>query len=246
MPADLLLYIIIAAGLVFWLKNILGTTDDEDDEIREKKSKEVEERFLSITGKGEKKNQQKSTLDQLSGRRLDLPRNAAFDNKTAENSLEDISLTLEEFSLPEFLEGAEHAFVMIVEAFADGDTDTLKDLLDPSVFDAFKAEIEARKKRGEKVSTRVQNIEQMDIVETVIKDNVFYIALRFTANEICVIRNDDGEILAGDPHKATQMKDVWVFGQPLKSQGPEWFLYETRDEEEEDHKTPLPEAGGKK
>ena len=35
MTADLLIYIIIAAGLVFWLKSILGDTDDEDDQKRE-------------------------------------------------------------------------------------------------------------------------------------------------------------------------------------------------------------------
>jgi hypothetical protein len=39
------------------------------------------------------------------------------------------------------------------------------------------------------------------------------------------------------------MKDVWVFGRDIASNEPEWHLYETRDDEIEDHKTPLPDAG---
>ena len=242
MPADLLLYIIIAAGLIFWLRSMLGTTDDEDDEIREKKSKEMEEKFLSITGQPSKEEQRKNTLSQLSGQRADLPRHVRFDNKTAENNLEDIALTLEEFSLHEFLDGAEYAYAMIVEAFAEGDVETLEDLLAPSVFKAFKDVIEVREKRGETVSTKIQNIERMDITEAYTAKGVFYIALRIAANEICVIRDKEDEIISGDPNTVTQVVDIWMFGKPLDSKEPEWYLYETRDEEEEDHKTPIPDA----
>ncbi len=253
MSADLLLYIIIAAGLVFWLKSILGQTDDDDDEKREdmfkareaKKSDDTSsESFLSpITKKSNRLEDNIVKLNALSGENLSLPRHVFFDNKTAQNNLDDIAITKPDFDLGHFINGAEHAFPMIIEAFADGDLDTLENLLDKPVYDGFKSAIQARQEKGEVVSTQVQSIERMDIVEAFIKNEIFFITVRFYANEICVIRDKDGEIISGTPDKITQMVDIWVFGQPENATGPEWFLYETRDDEEEDHKTPVPDAG---
>lgn len=260
MTADLLVYMIIAAGLVFWLKSILGNTDDEDDEkredlfkAREKQSQERKqnagkeekpESFLApISKKSNRLEDNIVRLNALSGQNLSLPRHVFFDNKTAENNLDDIAITKPDFDLAHFLEGAEYAFPMIIEAFAEGDLETLEDVLDAKVFEGFKAAIEARNEKGESVTTEVKSIERIDIVEAFIKDEIFFITVRFHANEICVIRNSKDEIISGDPDKVTQMVDVWVFGQPEKSKGPEWYLYETRDDEAEDHKTPIPDAG---
>ena len=258
MTADLLIYIIIAAGLVFWLKSILGDTDDEDDQKREdvfkarenqqKDEKDKQESFLSPISK--KNNRLEDNIVKLNaisgGQNLSLPRHVFFDNKTAENNLDDIAITKPDFDLNHFLEGAQYAFPMIIEAFAEGDLETLEDVLDAPVYEGFKAAIETRNEQGEVVSTQVQQIERMDIVEAFVKDEVFFITVRFHANEICVIRDSEGEIISGEPDKVTKMVDVWVFGQPEKSKGPEWYLYETRDDEEEDHKTPVPEAGDTK
>ncbi len=253
MSADLLLYIIIAAGLVFWLKSILGQTDDEDDEKREeifktrneqKSEGENAESFLSpITKKSNRLEDNIVKLNALSGQNLALPRHVFFDNKTAQNNLDDIAISKPDFDLGHFINGAEHAFPMIIEAFANGDLETLSDLLDKPVFEGFKSAIEMREDKGEIVSTQVQSIERMDIVEAFIKNEIFFITVRFYANEICVIRDKEGEIISGTPDKITKMVDVWVFGQPENATGPEWFLYETRDDEEEDHKTPIPDAG---
>ena len=250
MSADLLLYLIVAAGLVFWLKTILGTTDDEEEEKREqlhrdmKKASEEGESFLSpIKKKNEAEQGNVVRLNALSGENFALPRHVRFDNKTAENNLTDIMQTNHGFDLSHFLSGAEYAFTMIIEAFATGDLDTLKDVLDKDVYKGFESAIKARNKSGESVETQVQSIEKMEIVEAFIKKGIFFITIRFTANEICVIRDKAGEIISGAPDKPTQMVDVWVFGQPEAHDGPEWFLYETRDDAEEDHKTPIPEAG---
>ena len=61
-----------------------------------------------------------------------------------------------------------------------------------------------------------------------------------------MITDKAGKIISGDPDKTTVIVDVWVFGRPLNFDGPEWYLYETRDEDAEDHKTPLPEGGSDK
>lgn len=244
MPADILLYALVAAGLVFWLKSILGTR--EDDDLPSKSSTLFSDSDPSLQKDGKDGNNVVS-LDALMGVQpiTDLPAHVRIDNKTAENMLEDIAKQYEEFDLYHFAQGAEQAFQIIIEAFADGDLETLKDLLDKPVYQAFESAIKDRLKREESVSTEVQSIEKMDIIDAELADNILKITVRFTAKEICVIRDKAGDIISGDPEKETQMVDVWVFGRDMRAEGPEWYLYETRDDEIEDHKTPVPDSGSK-
>lgn len=254
MSADILLYAIIAAGLVFWLKSILGTEDDEEaqnrelnHEKRQRQSDEAgEESFLAPIKKSNDLNDNIVRLNNLTGNKMDLPRHIFFDNKTAENNLDDIMIAKPDFDFGHFLEGAEYAFPMIIEAFAEGDLETLKDLLDDGVYQGFENAIKSREEKGEEVTTHVKSIDRIDIVEVFTKNDIFFITLRFHANEICIIKDKDGKVIANEEGKPTKMVDVWVFGQPEDADGPEWYLYETRDDEEEEHKTPVPDAGDTK
>ncbi len=243
MPADLILYGLVAAGLIFWLRSILGTKSDDDLEQRPTKFSFEEEDYSK---KDEKSNV--VNIEALTGVGFILPRNVRIDNKTTENKLQDLSKEYPELDFTHFAQNIETAFTMIIEAFADGDVDTLESLLTDDVFKAFKSEIEAREKRGESVETRVQSVEKIDITQADLKDEHLSVTVRFTAREICVIRDKEGEIISGAEDRVTQMVDVWVFGKDIKTKGPEWYLEETRDDEIEDHKTPVPEAGdeGKK
>lgn len=233
MPADILLYAIIAAGLVFWLKSILGTRD-EDEPVRptpifdEEDNRAAESNIVN--------------LEALSGMPFLLPRNVKIDNKTTENRLEDIAKKHPDFDLTHFAQNVENAFTMIIEAFADGDLETLEDLLAEPVYKTFETSIKDREARGESVETHVKGVEKADIIEVDINENHLYLTVRFTAREICLIKDKKGDIISGDPDKTTIMVDVWVFGRDLDSKTPEWHLYETRDDEIEDHKTPVPES----
>ncbi len=246
MPADILLYVLIAAGLVFWLKNILGTRDEDDENDRPRifpdseKEESLMRQLKEVTDKAE--NNVVSLGALTGGSKFHLPRNVRIDNKTAENVLLDIAEKHENFDLPRFAEGAPQAFTMVVEAFADGDRETLENLLVPSVYKAFDSALKERKKRKESVETEIKEVRKADIIEAAIKDKKIFITVRFTAQEICVIRNSKEEIISGDPEKVTEMVDVWVFTQDVDSSDPAWLVSETRDEEVEEHKTPLPES----
>ena len=54
--------------------------------------------------------------------------------------------------------------------------------------------------------------------------------------------NAAGAVVSGEVDKTTTMIDVWTFGREVRATSPIWYLYETRDEQAEDHKTPLPES----
>jgi predicted lipid-binding transport protein (Tim44 family) len=81
---------------------------------------------------------------------------------------------------------------MIIEAFAEGDKETLKSVLAEPVYDAFARVIDERDERGETVETEVKAIEKVDILESVIKDDMLFITLKFTARETCIIRDKEG------------------------------------------------------
>ncbi len=241
MPADIILYALIAAGLIFWLNNILGNKNgNESDRPTSFSSDEKSEPPLKpiINDKSENV----VSLNTSVGDQFALPRHVNIENKTTENMLLELAEEHDNFDLEHFTGGVADAFAIVVESFADGDKETLKELLDKPVYKAFASEIDARKKRKESVTTQIQSVRQVSLIEAKSKKDIIYLTARITAQEICVIRDDKDEIISGNPDKVTEMVDVWVFGFDTKTEGPEWLVYETRDDEIEDHKTPLPDS----
>ncbi|MEM6781303.1 MAG: Tim44/TimA family putative adaptor protein [Pseudomonadota bacterium] len=242
MPAEILLYALVAAGLVFWLRSILGTghddgparpnpftsqeTQEEPDKVNSGFMPQADEMTFSL---GDNQAMQ------------DLPRNVSVDEK-AQEGLSDIMRADRHFETAHFAQGSEGAFIMIVEAFAKGEREVLKDLLSPSVYKAFDSVITQRENDGETVETEIHSVRKLEILDAVMADTKAVITVQFTADETCIIRDKDGEIISGDPDRMTEMKDIWVFARDVKSKDPVWELVETRDGEPEDHKTPVPDA----
>lgn len=241
MAADLIVYAIIAAALVFWLKNILGTKNGEE-----------RDRPNPFEGQAEKKGPVAdapglppvATVRDLPMRvtKTTLVGRVKIETPNAESGLRDIARADPRFNLDRFMEGAEGAFELIVTSFAKGDRTMLKSLLAPSVYVDFDRALTEREGKGETVSTDIVAIAGMDIISAQIRNGMALVAVRFTADEICLIRNASGAITGGDPEKTTRMIDIWTFGRDLSSNDPTWLLMETRDERAEDHKTPIPES----
>ena len=236
-PADLLLYILIAVGLVFWLKNTIGTRSGDERQRPNPfdQSQKMAENSMKGASPAAIQMQQNNGV-------IELPKNMVFDNKIAEDGMIEIIKKDSTFDPQTFVENAKDAFVMVVEGFADGDRDILQALLNGSVYEGFDAALKAREAEGQSVETEIHAIKSAKIVETMIDGNMAYISFQFTAEETAVIRDKEGEIIAGDPDRITEMCDIWVFGRDMKAKDPTWKVFETRDGEPEDHKTPIPDA----
>lgn len=232
MQTDILIYAIIAAVLVIWLRNILGTRNG-DEQQRPNPYLDANSKPKNIVGL----DGQPFVVDDASDiKKLDLPEGVLM-------AAEDLSRAMRDFDAVQFVENAKDAFIMVVEAFAKGEKDVLEMLLAPGVYKSFESVINERNDKKESVSTEIHAIRKADIVEVKQKDGMAYVSIRFTADETCVIRDGDDKIISGDPERITEMVDVWTFGRKIKDRDPTWLLYETRDDEVEDHKTPIPEAG---
>jgi predicted lipid-binding transport protein (Tim44 family) len=131
------------------------------------------------------------------------------------------------FDVARFVEGAQSAYRMTLEAFWKGDRNLLTDLAVPSVRDAFVEAIDAREGAGETLDNRLVSIERVRIVDASVDGREARIAVRFDADIAAVTRDADGQVIAGSLTDAVETHDVWTFARTLKSADPNWKLADT-------------------
>ena len=244
MPADLLIYALVAAGLVFWLRNILGTRNGsererpnpftpEAQEAREaQKARDKAARHADAPGAPSSP----APAMGIGGMALEpgaapvLDRNMSV-SPAAEAGLLEIARADRTFDTLNFLRGAQDAFVMIVEAFAQGERDTLRPLLAEPVFKAFAQVITERETTGQKASVEIHAIRKAEIVAARLERRDAFVTVRFIADETNILRDNTDMILHGNPERVTETIDVWTFVRDTKSREPGWLLIETNDED---------------
>ncbi|MBS0537962.1 MAG: Tim44 domain-containing protein [Proteobacteria bacterium] len=129
-----------------------------------------------------------------------------------------------------FAAGARAAFGTIVEAFARGDTNTLRPLLDPPTFTSFDNEIRARLGRREKVETTLIGFEASDIAAAEMQGSFAEVTVRFVTEQINVTRDAEGQVADGNPNEVVKAIDLWTFRRDTKSSDPNWVLIKTESE----------------
>ena len=246
-PADIIIYALIAGGLIFWLRSILGTRHG-DERTRSNP-------FVTPGDKSSENPAQQSPSAHITGEDEALPPidlyNPFQDEKLipdadVRDTLQKLVLRDPSFDPKTFLRNAEDAFIIIVEAFAAGDREELKPLLDKSVYEAFDRAITEREALGHKVINDVQAIRNVKITDAKLEGNMVYITVSLHVEETTVTRDADGTILSGNPHRTSEVIDIWTFGRKLRSKDPVWYLLETREgapEAEDIESSPVPETG---
>jgi predicted lipid-binding transport protein (Tim44 family) len=126
-----------------------------------------------------------------------------------------------------FVDGAKLAYEAIVMAFAEGDQQTLEQLLGTDVFEGFQRAIREREERGEKVLTNLVGIDKADIIEAEVKNRTAYVTVKFVSELISVTHDADGEVVEGDPKKVREVTDIWTFAREIASDNPNWKLVAT-------------------
>ena len=232
--AELMVYALVAAGLVFWLRSILGTRDNDDRESNVVPLElNSEGKIVGIGGDSSDKDDNKvSLIEELA---QNSKGNMSISGRAAELGLVDITKQDKDFDVYIFLQAAQDAFVYIVESFADGDRETLENLLGADVYKAFDGAITAREEANETAVTEIHAIKKSEIVEASLDGKKALVTVRFWADETSVIKDENSNILHGHPEKTTLMRDVWTFARDLKSRDPRWMVVETRDDGDGDN-----------
>ncbi|MBN9362276.1 MULTISPECIES: Tim44/TimA family putative adaptor protein [unclassified Devosia] len=131
------------------------------------------------------------------------------------------------FSPKSFLEGAKSAYEMIVTAFAAGDRQTLKNLLEKDVYDGFERVIKDREAAGHKVDFTFVGLPKIEISDAELDKRAANVTIRFHAEVVSATRDKDGNLLEGNADQVTNIADEWTFARNPKSRDPNWKLVAT-------------------
>jgi predicted lipid-binding transport protein (Tim44 family) len=141
--------------------------------------------------------------------------------------LEQIKRADHEFSPRRFATGAQSAFEMVVEAFAKGDTATLRPLLGDDVYDEFAAAIRDRMAEGHVHETTIVALDAAEIISAEMRSSTARVTVKFVSQQINVVRDRDGEEVGGNASLIERITDIWTFARNTRSSDPNWALIET-------------------
>jgi predicted lipid-binding transport protein (Tim44 family) len=131
------------------------------------------------------------------------------------------------FDVARFLEGAQAASRMILDAFWRGDREELRFLAAPEVFATFESAIAEREAAGHRLDNRLVAIERAVIQDARLHGRSAEIDVRFDADISAVTRDKDDNVIAGTLSDAVATHDVWTFRRTLGSNDPNWLLVDT-------------------
>ena len=131
------------------------------------------------------------------------------------------------FDVARFLDGAQAAYRMVLEAFWKGDREELAFLTGPDVKAAFETAIAEREAAGHVLDNRLVGIERATIDAARLEGKEAEIDVRFNAFVAAITRDAEGAVVAGSLEDAVETHDIWTFRRDLKSGNPNWLLVDT-------------------
>ncbi len=146
---------------------------------------------------------------------------------TVERGVRSIAAADRHFDITSFLEGAKGAYEMVLEAFWNGDRETLKELCDDDVYASFSGAIDAREAAGHTLDNKLIRIEETRINRAEMDGKMARISVLFVADIASVTRDKDGNAVAGSLDDAMESRDIWTFMRDVKSADVHWMLDET-------------------
>ncbi|WP_120716384.1 Tim44/TimA family putative adaptor protein [Tsuneonella amylolytica] len=144
-----------------------------------------------------------------------------------ERGVREIAAADRTFDVSGFVEGAKGAYAMVLEAFWQGDRETLRELCDDDVYAGFDAAIAAREEAGETLDNRLVRIEGAKIDSAELVGKTARVTMRFIADIAAVTRDRDGTVVAGSLTDAVEARDLWTFKRDVREADPHWLLDET-------------------
>src|SRR5690606_725520 len=112
-------------------------------------------------------------------------------NSPLAQSLTEIQLIDRSFNPQYFLTGARQAYEMIISAFAKGDRETLRPLLNEDVFAQFDAAISERETQNQSMETELVRMADVRMADATLIDTMAEITVNFTVELISAVRNAD-------------------------------------------------------
>ncbi len=227
-----LIAIAVAVFVLFRLRSVLGTrTGNERPPIdrsrstpTEKQAAATEETVVPLRPRAA----QPDLDDERRARKLEAEiEQAAAGNEALAAGLKAVAEVDPSFSPKSFLEGAKQAYEMIVTAFAEGDRQTLKNLLDKPIFESFQRAIADREAEGKTVDFTFVGLPKVSSVDAEFDKKDVNVTVDFHAEVVSATRDKDGNLVEGNADQVQTIADEWTFSRNPKSRDPNWKVIAT-------------------
>jgi predicted lipid-binding transport protein (Tim44 family) len=214
---EIVFFALLAGYLFFRLWSVLGKETDEDIDRRQKSfSNESEEE----TGK----------IIPLPGRAPILEEPTLPDDLTpgVREGVRQLQALEPDFQVESFLKGAKRAYKMIIEAYASGDRETLKELLTLNAYQQFEKAIETRESENQTSEVRIEAFEKIEVDHIDVKDKEALVTVRYRTRQVILTRDHTGVILDNPAEISVPMTDIWIFQRKMGEENPNWLLVSTQ------------------
>lgn len=218
--ADIIFFAAIAIFIVLRLRSVLGKRIGHEQTFMPKKTEGTADRIISLP--------ERERGEGLMERKEDVISPDDIGNPEVVAGLMAIRNKNPGFEPRTFLTGAKAAFEMIINAYNQGDADTLRMLLSKDLYKRFDEDMQERKESGRREETTLVAIKDAEITEVELKGSHASITTRFISEQIHLVRDGEGKIIEGKPSDIHQMEDLWVFSRDVTSADPNWVLESAR------------------
>lgn len=219
--ADIVIIALIAGFILLRLRGILGqkTGHENPQFFTKEKQKPLENKDKIVQLQDKAIKIKPKTSEDLYVEKMD--------NITAAQALRDIRIKDPEFEANRFLEGAKMAFEMVFDAYIKGDEDTLRMLLADKIYNDFSEEMKKHKAEENKTETTLVAVLSKEISNATFFGSTARITVKFTSEQVTVLRNSAGEIVGGDASETEHVENEWVFERDVTNKNPNWKIIET-------------------
>jgi predicted lipid-binding transport protein (Tim44 family) len=139
----------------------------------------------------------------------------------------DVATADPTFTPKSFLDGAKQAYEMIVTAYASGDRQTLKNLLEKDVYEGFQRAIAEREAAGQTVDFTFVGLPKVEFSDAEYDRRNVTVTVRFHAEVVSATRDKDGNLVEGNADQVQTIADEWTFARNPKSRDPNWKVVST-------------------
>ena len=143
--------------------------------------------------------------------------------------LEKINAFDKSFTVPSFIDGAEYAYGMILNAFWSGDIKTLKEFLSKDVCEEFDNAIQSMKEEGKVFENNLADVEKIELIDASLEGSMAELTVRFNSHMTIVIKDQEDNIVDGDSDNVSPIVDIWTFCRDVKRKDPNWMLVSTSE-----------------
>ena len=128
------------------------------------------------------------------------------------------------FTTSDFIDGAKAAYSMILEAFAEGDKETLKTLLTSKVYKVYTNEIKKREEGKFKQVTDLVRLLEATVKSIKVNGKTATIEVVYKAELSSALFDGDNNLIQGDPDLLALTSETWSYKKDLTSTKLNWLL----------------------